>query len=104
MIAIEVNHPSGRSDWEAVGRAGTPFENQAAMVEFKHFSRGEGERLGVAAWSEPRTEDAEQVNAYADDLQRRYPELTVERHVVYTVGAQAYRFFPHVTGNGKSRA
>ncbi len=104
MIAIEVNHPSGRSDWEAVGRAGTPFEHQAAMIEFKHFSRADGERLGVAAWSEPRAEDVEQVNAYADDLQRRYPELTVERHVVYTVGAQAYRFFPHASCNRKFHA
>jgi len=92
-FAIEVNHPSGRSDWEAIGRSGTEFENQAAMIEFKHFSRAEGERLGVAEWAEPRADDVEQVTRYAEDLRRRYPEISVRRHVIYTVGAAAYCFF-----------
>lgn len=93
MIAIEVNHPGGRSDWEAVGRAGTPFENEAFMLEFKHLARAEGERLGVSRWTEPKEEDIAQVTRYADDLKRRYPELTIRRHLLYTVGAAAYRFF-----------
>ncbi|MBT3295635.1 MAG: AAA family ATPase [Verrucomicrobia bacterium] len=93
MFAIEVNHPSGRSDWEAIGRAGTPFENQSFMIEFKHFPRAEGERLGVSDWSEPKEEDVAQVTGYADDLKRRYPELAIRRHVLYTAGAAAYRFF-----------
>jgi len=93
MFAIEVNHPSGRSDWEAVGRTGTPFENEAFMIEFKHFARTEGERLGVSAWAKPNDEDVEQVTRYAGDLKCRYPELSVRRHVLYTVGAADYRFF-----------
>jgi len=93
MIAIEVNHPRGRSDWEAIGRTGTPFENQAFLIEFKHFPRAEGERLGLVDWGEPKAEDVAQVTGYAEDLKHRYPELAIRRHVLYTAGAAAYRFF-----------
>jgi hypothetical protein len=93
MFAIEVNHATGRSDWEAIGRAGTVFENRAELIEFKHVSVKEGKRLGVKRWSEARAADVEQVSQYAQDLQRRYPELIIRRHVVYTVGAKAFRFF-----------
>jgi hypothetical protein len=93
MFAIEVNHASGRSDWEAIGRAGTPFENQASLIEFKHVSIKEGKRLGLARWTAPRPEDVEQVDRYAQSLKRRYPELAIRCHVVYTLGAQKFRFF-----------
>ena len=93
IFAIEVNHPGGRSDWEAIGRPHTAFENQALLLEFKHFSRAEGERLGVLAWTAARPEEVTQVTGYADDLQRRYPRLTVRRHVVYTVACAGFRFF-----------
>ena len=92
-FAIEVNHPGGRSDWEAIGRPGTPFEGQALVLEFKHFPRAEGERLGVLDWDAARAEDVEQADRYADGIGRRYPDLTVRRHVVYTVGAAGFRFF-----------
>ena len=93
IFAIEVNHPAGRSDFEAVGRAGTGFENRAFLVEFKHFAKADGERQGIAALRAPLAEDVAQVTGYAADLARKYPGLAVRRHVVYTVGAQAYRFF-----------
>ncbi len=92
-MAIEVNHPSGRSDFEALGREGTGFTNQALLIEFKHFARAEGERQAVASRTEPLAEEREQVTRYAEDLARKYPGLAVRRHVVYTIGAQAYRFF-----------
>jgi hypothetical protein len=93
MFAIEVNHASGRSDWEAIGRAGTPFENRAAIIEFKHYPREKAARLGVMDWTEPPAEAVEQVNAYAADLLRRYPELTITRHVACTISATDHRFF-----------
>ncbi len=96
MFAIEVNHASGRSDWEAIGRAGTVFENQAVLIEFKHYPKEKAARLGVMDWTEPPAEAVGQVNAYAADLLRRYPDLTITRHVVCTISATAYRFFPHV--------
>jgi hypothetical protein len=93
MFAIEVNRASGRSDWEAIGRAGTPFENQAAIIEFKHYAKDAAVRQGVAGWTEPPAETVEQVSAYAADLNRSYPELTISRHVICTIGAADYRFF-----------
>ena len=94
MFAIEVNHATGRSDWEAIGRAGTPFENQAVIIEFKHYPREKAVKLGVEDWTEPPAEAVEQVNAYAEDLRRRYPELAISRHVVCTISGAAHRFFP----------
>ena len=93
LFAIEVNHPSGRSDWEAIGRPRTQFENQALLIEFKHFSRTEGERQGVLGWAEARPEDIAQVTGYAGDLKQRYPQLNVRRHVVYTVACAGNHFF-----------
>jgi len=93
MFAIEVNHATGRSDWEAIGRAGTVFENKAALIEFKHYPKEKAARLGVMGWTEPPTDGVEQVNAYAADLLRRYPELTITRHVACTVSPADFRFF-----------
>lgn len=92
-FAIEVNRRSGRSDWEAVGRAGTQFENQAAVIEFKHVPLQKGGSLGVLDWDEPRQDDVEQITRYAGELKRDYPELTVRCHIVYTVDAKNFRFF-----------
>jgi hypothetical protein len=93
MFAIEVNHASGRSDWEALGRAGTPFENQAVIIEFKHYTKAQAAKLGVLDWSEPPADAVEQVCAYADDLGRRYTELKITRHVVCTISGGGHRFF-----------
>lgn len=93
IFSIEVNRPSGRSDWEAIGRSGTQFENQALLIEFKHYSKKEGEKLKVLSWNEALAEDIEQVSAYAEDIKRQYPKLTIHSHVIYTVGAKGYRFF-----------
>ena len=92
-FAIEVNRHSGRSDWEAIGREGTQFENRAAVIEFKHFPKAKGEKLGVQGWDAPRQDEIDQVDRYAADLTRDYPELTVRRHIVYIVGAAGFRFF-----------
>jgi hypothetical protein len=63
------------------------------MLEFKHFTRAEGERLGVANWSEAPAADVAQVTRYAADLKAKYPDLTVCRYLLYTVGCAAFRFF-----------
>jgi len=93
VFSIEVNHPSGRSDWEAMGRSEKDFRNQALLIEFKHFSAEEAKRLGVADWTEPLPEDVEQVSAYAADIRSRYPEYAVRRHAVYTISHTGFRFF-----------
>jgi len=91
MFAIEVNHATGRSDWEAIGRAGTQFENQAAVIEFKHVPKARAAALGVMDWTDPPAEAVEQVEAYAASLLRRYPALSITRHVVCSVSATEHR-------------
>lgn len=92
-FAIEVNRRSGRSDFEAIGRAGTAFTGQAWLGEFKHIPRSDAQAPAVAAMTSAAPEDVEQVSAYAEDLAAQFPELRVHRFVVYTIGAQEYRFF-----------
>ena len=93
MFAIEVNHATGRSDWEAIGRPGTLFENQAAVIEFKHYPKDKAARLGVMDWDQPPAEAVEQISAYAATLLRRYPGLTITRHVACTISPTQHRFF-----------
>ena len=90
-FAIEVNGHGGRSDWQAVGRKGSAFEGQGCVIEFKHFTRQEGERLGILNLAAPLPEDAAQVARYAEDLHRAHPELTITRHVAYTVSGAGSR-------------
>jgi len=92
-FAIEVNRPSGRSDFEALGRQGTAFEGKAWVLEFKHFSAKEAKRLGVTDWSEPRPEDVEQVQGYAYSVRGLWPEVCVRCGVIYTISSQGFRFF-----------
>lgn len=90
-FAIEVNHHHGRADWQAIGRSGSPFEGRGAVIEFKHFTRGEGNRLDILNRDTPLPEDIEQVQRYADDLLRAHPELTLSRYVAYTVAGSSGR-------------
>jgi hypothetical protein len=92
-FAIEVNRPSGRSDFEAIGRSGTPFEGQAWVIEFKHFSVEQARRLGVEEWTEARPEDADQVRRYREDVLAVFPELQIECHVFYTLSSRGFRCF-----------
>jgi hypothetical protein len=90
-FAIEVNNHGGRSDWQAVGRKDSAFEGKACVIEFKHFTRKKGEQLGILNLAAPLPEDADQAGRYAADLQRAHPELTIARHVAYTVAGAGGR-------------
>ena len=93
FIAIEVNRPSGRSDFEAMGRPGSRFEGKAHVLEFKHLSRQKAAEMDFEKMAGPRPEEVEQVSRYARDLKAQWPELTVCSHVVYTVAGAGFRFF-----------
>jgi hypothetical protein len=92
-FAIEVNRPSGRSDYEAIGRSDSEFKNIAHVVEFKHFSQKEAERLEITSWTEAREADADQVRDYAKDLLQAFPELQVSCYVFYTMSSRDFRCF-----------
>ena len=91
IFSVEVNYPSGRADFEAIGRPGTAFADKGILAEFKHFPKSKGS--SVMALAEPIEDDKVQVTRYAKDLQQKYPRMQIERFVIYTVGAQEFRFF-----------
>ena len=91
IFSIEVNYPSGRADFEAIGRPGTAFADKGILAEFKHFPKAKGS--SVMALAEPIEDDIVQVTRYAKDLQQKYPRMEIERYVIYTIGAHEYRFF-----------
>jgi hypothetical protein len=91
IFSIEVNYPSGRADFEAIGRPGTAFADKGILAEFKHFPKTKGS--SVLALVEPLEDDIAQVTRYGEDLQQKYPRMQIERYVIYTIGAQEYRFF-----------
>ncbi|TYT73824.1 AAA family ATPase [Desulfobotulus mexicanus] len=93
FIAIEVKRPSGRSDFEAIGRPGSRFDGKAHVLEFKHLSRQKAAELNFEKMEGPRPDEMEQVGRYARDLKAQWPELTVFSHVVYTVAGSGFRFF-----------
>ena len=93
IFSIEVNYPSGRADFEAIGRHDTAFFNKGMIAEFKHFSKAEGKSNGILQRTEPFEDDIEQVSRYVGDLQKKYPHMKIERYLIYTIGAQDYRFF-----------
>lgn len=93
-IAIETNLRSGRCDFQAIGRLGTPFVDYGATIEFKYYKTDEAKRLGVLGWAEPPADAAAQARSYAADLAARYPELkSVAPHVVCIAGTAGFRFF-----------
>jgi hypothetical protein len=92
LFAIEVNHPPGRSDFEAVGRPGTPRANSAHVIEFKHFSKAEGAKGKVLSKKKPDPVELAQVDGYAADMEREFPWLKVQRHVCYTVAGKGFNF------------
>jgi hypothetical protein len=91
IFSIEVNYPSGRADFEAIGRPGTTFADRGILAEFKHFPVSR--KASLLELEEPFIEDVEQLKAYAQDLQTKYPRMQIEQYVIYTIGAQQYRFF-----------
>ncbi len=90
-FGIEVNSHGGRCDWQAVGRKGSTFEGQGCVIEFKHFNRKDGKKLGILQMTTPLPADSDQVERYAADLHRVHPELAIVRAVAYTVAGSGGR-------------
>ncbi len=98
---IEVNHASGRSDLEAVGRPNGPDPDRAVVVEFKYYTQTAmktvfGQVLdekGIAECPEPPADAAEQVSRYAADLAARHPGKTVEKYVACYFSSRGYRLW-----------
>ena len=98
VFAIEANHPSGRSDWELLGKHHSAYRNVKFIAEFKHFSKPDAKHQEVLTRSTPFDDDVAQVTAYANDVQTKFPEYQIRTFVIYTASNQGFRCF-EVTDN-----
>ena len=92
-FAIEANHPSGRSDWEMLGKRGSGFDRKKYLLEFKYFTNKEANRDKVLGMTQPRDEDVARVKGYGKDILAQFPEYEIVEAVVYIAGNKGFRFF-----------
>ena len=93
-FGVEVNHPSGRSDWEMLGKPDSAYANLKFLLEFKYTPVKD--EAQIAHWlqlSAPLPEDVAQITRYAEDIHREFPQFTVQQYIVYIVGRKGYRLF-----------
>jgi hypothetical protein len=90
-FAIEVNHPSGRSDWEMLGRPEREWRNQKWVVEFKYWPRSSEQKL--ADLTDPDPADVAQVKAYAQDILVDFPDYVVRTAVCVVQGSAGFRWW-----------
>lgn len=90
-FAIEQNLPSGRADLVLTGIPGTSFHNDCRIIEFKYFKSKDA---GIVDHlEEAHLEDAQQVKAYAADMQKAYPHYQIKAYVAYIAGNKACKIF-----------
>ena len=58
-FSMEVNYPSGRSDWEMTGKYHTKYKDTKSIIEFKYVSAKEAGK--VLSLDAPLDEDASQL-------------------------------------------
>jgi len=93
VFNIEVNYPCGRSDWELLGKPHIKYKSIKQVAEFKHFSAADGKRLKIMKLKKPRDAEIEQVTKYADEILKDFPQYSIARYVIYTLGSSQYRAF-----------
>ncbi|MBK8803944.1 MAG: AAA family ATPase [Fibrobacteres bacterium] len=90
-FGIEVNHASGRADWEMLGRPETEYRNQKWIVEFKHFPNSSGKT--PSDFTVPDPQAVAQAEGYKRDTLAQFPQYQVRTAVCMTVGNQGFRWF-----------
>ncbi|MFH0926109.1 MAG: AAA family ATPase [bacterium] len=92
-FAIETNYPSGRSDWEMLGKFHTKYKHQKFLVEFKYYSNKEGNKLKVLGFKKAKKEDIDQVKRYEKDILKQFLYFKIRSYVIYIVGNKGFRCF-----------
>jgi len=93
VFTIETNYPSGRSDWEMLGKFHTQYKNMKWLVEFKHFTNKEAKKNGIYDLQAPLKEEVLQVEGYAKDILAQFPEYQIRKFVIYTISCETFRAF-----------
>ncbi len=89
LLSMEQNYPSGRSDFEVIGRPGTSYHRNKQIVELKYFKSSEWKKIN--ALTEPYPEHIEKVNGYARDAVEMLPNYTVRKHIIYLAGNKGFK-------------
>lgn len=92
-VNIEQNTHSGRYDLRFLGALDSPWKDYEMLVEFKHFSVDGAKEAGIDSWTTPPQGDIDQVNQYAMEQLRIYPDATFSKHLIYTIGGKTFRHF-----------
>ncbi len=90
-FAIEVNYPTGRSDWEMTGRYEGQFRNQKSIIEFKYFKKSEQKTF--EQMTTPLPADFEQVHGYASDILIHFPQYNIKKYVCYVCANIGFKMF-----------
>lgn len=90
-FGIEVNHPSGRSDWEMLGRPESPHRHRKWIVEFKDHTKSGGLRLEDLAEAPP--DAVAQLEGYKRDTLAQFPHLEIRTAVCVIAGRDGFRWF-----------
>lgn len=90
-FAIEVNYPSGRSDFELLGRPDSPYRHRKWLVEFKYLPKTATQEFKRIA-SAP-ADAVTQVKSYAASILQDFPQYTVQCAVCVVHGAEAYKWW-----------
>jgi hypothetical protein len=90
-FSMEVNYPSGRSDWEMTGKYHTKFKDTKTIIEFKYVpAKDAGKILSLKA---PHKRDAAQVLSYKKDALQLFPHFDIKTYLIYIAGNKGFRFF-----------
>ncbi|MEA2012809.1 MAG: AAA family ATPase [Verrucomicrobiota bacterium] len=89
VFEIEVNRHSGRADWELLGKPTSPYKYTKYLAEFKHFSNKD--KKIFENLKEPREKDQKQLDKYADNILKEFPEYTLTTWMIYTFAGKQWK-------------
>ncbi|WP_320043403.1 AAA family ATPase [uncultured Desulfobacter sp.] len=90
-FSMEVNYPSGRSDWEMTGKYHTKYKDTKTIIEFKYLSSKEAGR--ILSLNAPENEELTQVLGYKKDALKMFPEFKITACIIYVAANKGFRFF-----------
>ncbi len=90
-FAIEAQYPSGRSDWELLGRPDSIYKNQKWIVEFKYLSKSNKAKL--TDFDSPPADAVAQVEGYKAQTLADFPQYTVHTAVCVVQGRDGFKWW-----------
>lgn len=90
-FAIETNYPSGRCDWEMLGRFDTVYRNNNFMIEFKYYKKSQKREFDSINGA--LLNDIEQVKGYAQDAKRSFPNYNIRTFICYVNANNGFKMY-----------